>query len=338
MIDILKALCEIQSPSGAEHALRDKVISLIDGFCDWHTDAMGNILAVKKGVKEAGKRILFSAHMDEVGLIVTSILEDGFLSFAPVGGISPEVLAGRAVIIGDIPGVVGIKPFHLQDADERKQPLKIDDLYIDIGAVSKADAEKYISPGAMGTFATDFIELSKSKLAARGLDDKAGVAVLIDVIRNVDLPCDVYFAFTVQEEIGCRGAKTAAFALKPDVAVTVETTTAADLPDTPEHERVCELSRGAALSFMDHSALYDRPLLERIKGIAEKNNIPWQLKSVVAGGNDSSAFQQTGQGSRVAAVNVPCRYLHSGSCVIDTTDLLAVRKLCEAIISEVPLV
>ena len=205
MTELLKRLCTLDGISGDEGSVREFIISEIKDFCEWRTDNLGNIIAFKKGDKKPAKKILLDAHMDEVGLIITSITEKGFLNFTTVGGIETEALLFRAVKINDkINGVISGKPIHLLSGDEGKKPPKTDSLYIDIGADSKQEAEKYLSVGDSAVICGGFTE-NGQKVISKALDDRVGCAVLIELIKSYS-EYDFYVSFSVQEEIGVRGA------------------------------------------------------------------------------------------------------------------------------------
>lgn len=334
MIDTIKELSLLCGTSGRETKVKEYIISKIDGKCDWHEDALGNIIAFKKGKKEASHKVMLDAHTDEVGVIVTFITSDGMLKFSPVGGIDTKVLLARQIVFDNgTVGVVGIKPIHLLKGDEKTKIPDAESLYIDIGAESKEDAEKYIKIGDTGVFVSDFVEFGDNKIKGKALDDRVGCAVMLDMIAS-DLPYDAYFSFSVQEEIGLRGAGVSAFGIAPEYAIVLETTTAADLIDVPEHKKVCKLGEGAAVSFMDRSTLYNKNLFDTAFRVAEENGIKAQPKTVVAGGNNAGAIHKSRDGIKTITINTPCRYLHSASCVCDKTDIENVRKLAEAMLCE----
>lgn len=334
MINTVKELSLLCGTSGREEKIREYIISKIDGKCDWHTDALGNIIAFKKGKKTPSHKVMLDAHMDEVGIIVTYITGDGMLKFSPVGGIDTKVLLARQIIFNNgTLGVVGIKPIHLSKGDEKTRIPDADALYIDIGASSKEEAEKLIKIGDTGVFLSNFVEFGDSKIKGKALDDRVGCAVLLDMIAS-DLEYDVYFSFSVQEEIGLRGATTSAYGIDPDYAIVLETTTAADIIDVPEHKKVCKLGEGAAVSFMDRSTLYSKELFDTAFRIAGEKGIKIQPKTVIAGGNNAGAIHKARAGIKTITINTPCRYLHSPSCVCDTRDIESVRSLAEALLTE----
>ncbi len=332
MLDTIKELSLLNGTSGRENDIRDYIISRIEGKCEYRTDALGNLIVFKKGKKEPKNKIMLDAHMDEVGIIATYINSDGTIKFGTVGGIDTKVILGRRFIFenGAI-GVVGVKPVHLLSTDERAKIPDADSLYIDIGASSKEEAKKRVKIGETAVFMSDFVNFGNNKIKGKALDDRVGCAILIDMI-NSDLEYDCWFSFSVQEEIGLRGATTSAYGIAPDYAIVLETTTAADIIDVPDHKKVCKLGEGAAVSFMDRSTLYSKELFDTAFKIAGRKGIKVQPKTVIAGGNNAGAIHKARGGIKTITVNTPCRYLHSPSCVCDTRDIESVRALAEALI------
>lgn len=319
MLELLKRLCDTDAPSGREESVRSIIISEIEGHCEYRIDALGNLIVFKKGKKRSVKKVMLDAHMDEVGFMVTGIDDGGFLSFTEVGGVDTAAFAGARVRINGISGVIGTVPVHLLSAAEREKKLSVDALYIDIGAESRSDAEKYVSTGDAGTFENEFA-LYGGMVKSKALDDRIGCALLVEMIKS-DIEYDLYFTFTVQEEVGLRGAKTAAYSVAPDYAIVLEGTTAADIPSVSGAERVCAAGCGPAVSFMDRTALYDRSMYETAFRLAEENGIPCQPKSLASGGNNAGSIQSARGGVRCLAVSVPVRYLHSPACMADISDM-----------------
>ncbi len=327
MISLLKELCGIDGTSSREK----KVADFIRDFCKEHevvTDALGNVTVNVKGKKRAKNKVMICAHMDEVGVMATCVMNDGLVKFITVGGIQTAVLAGRTVRFenGTV-GTIGIKPVHLCSPDEKTALPDPDSLYIDIGAKDKADALNYVQPGDTAVFTNEFIETG-DKLISKAIDDRAGCAVMLDMIRS-GVEFDTTFVFNVQEEVGLRGSGVSAFTVAPDYAIVLEGTTAADIIDSPEDKRVCVLGNGAAVSFMDRATVYDPALFRAAFETAEKYGIRVQAKTMVAGGNDAGSIHKARGGIRTITVNVPTRYIHSASCVCDKNDLFAVRTLAE---------
>lgn len=334
MKELLKKLCLINGVSGDECDVREFIISQVENLCEYRIDNLGNLICFKKGRKAPDKKIMIAAHMDEVGFIVTSIRDDGTLTFGAVGGIDPVVAVGRQVIVGknNLSGVIGSTAVHNLSAEQRDKAPKMDSLYIDIGASDKADAEKYVRPGDCVYFDSRFVEFGENCIKAKAIDDRAGCAIMIRLMQQ-ELEYDTYFVFNVQEEIGLRGSGVSAFAVQPDIAIVLESTTASDIDGVSGAKRVCSLGNGPVVSYMDRSTLYDRRLFKLAFDTAEENNIPCQTKTVIAGGNDSGAIHISGKGVRTMAVSLPCRYLHSPSCVINFKDMENAYKLVE-ILSE----
>ncbi len=326
-MELLKRLCLTDGVSSDEGRVRDLVISEIKDFADSvETDSSGNLIVFKKGAQRPKNKLLLSAHMDEVGFIVTYINSDGTLKVDEVGGIDRRIIAGKRVRLctSKLSGVFGIKPTHLCDKDGRAKIPSLHDMYIDIGALDKADAEKNVTVGELVSFEGRYEENEQS-IIAKALDDRAGCAVLIEMIKS-ELPYDMYFTFVVQEEVGLRGAKTAAYTVDPEFAIVVETTTAADIPNVDESRQVCRLGKGAVISFMDRRTLYDKELYRQAFKAASDACVSAQAKQAVAGGNDAGVISTTRGGVRTIAVSLPCRYLHSPHTVSHKADLVAVEK------------
>ncbi len=324
MFDNLKKLCLLCGTSGNEEKIREYIISQIKGHCEYNIDPLGNIIAFKKGKNIPKNKVMLDAHMDEVALIVTSVQSDGTLTIDAVGGVDPSVIIGRQVVIGDkkLPAVIGSKAVHKLSKSEREKKPEIGSLYVDFGATDKSEAEKYVKPGDIVYFASEYVEFGDGMIKSKAIDDRFGCALLIELIKS-ELKYDAYFTFTVQEEIGLRGAKTAAFTVAPDFAIVCETTTASDIEGTPESQKVCRLGNGAVISFMDRSSVYDRELFNVAFEIAVDKKIKCQAKTKIAGGNNGGAIHISGKGIRTIAVSAPCRYLHSPSCVVKKDDLNA---------------
>lgn len=327
MTELLKKLCALDGVSGREDAVRDFIISEIADYCDYTVDKMGNIIAHKKGDKTPKNKIMIDAHTDEVGLIATYITDSGLIKFSTVGGINTECLLAQRVRFGETYGVIGLKPVHLTSEDERKKLPKPDSLYIDIGCSTREEAERYVSVGDTAVFDVPFCERD-GFITARAIDDRAGCAVIIDLIKNPS-PFDFYATFTVQEEVGTRGAGCAAFTVEPDFCLCLEATTASDIPSVENEKRVCLVGEGPVISFMDRGTLYDRELFE----LAGECGVKYQLKTAVAGGNNSSAISRSRGGVRTLAVSLPCRYIHSPSCCACVSDLKNVREMAKALIA-----
>lgn len=328
-LKLLERLCTAQGISGDEGAVREMILEEITPYAESVTvTPLGNIIAEKKGAQRAKTRLLLNAHMDEVGMIVTGITKEGLLRFTPVGGIDRRILPGKSVMVaGSIPGVIGAKPIHLLEGDEREKAPSLDSLTIDIGALSQEEAEKLVSPGDSVTFVSLF-DTAHGMIRSRAIDDRAGCAILIDLMKK-ELPYDCTFVFAVQEEVGLRGSKTAAFAAKPEAAIVVESTTAADIAGVEPDKQVCRVGKGPVLSFMDRATIYDRPYFQLAQKLAKENEIPCQVKEAVAGGNDAGAIHVSRGGVRTAAISLACRYLHAPVGMISQEDFHHAEALVE---------
>ncbi|MFT3952471.1 MAG: M42 family metallopeptidase [Oscillospiraceae bacterium] len=334
--DELEKLCTLDGVSGNEDEIRGYLCARMRGKAVWKIDALGNVIAFKKGKKPPENKVMVCAHIDEVGLIITHINADGTLKFSTVGGIDPAVLFGRRVRVGDgkLTGVIGAKAIHNLTAAEKKERPAAEKLSIDIGCTSAEEAQALCSPGDFAYFCADFTAFGEGRIAAKALDDRAGVAVMLALIDE-DLEYDTWFVFTVQEEIGTRGAKTATFEVEPAFCVVLEATTAADIPGVSEEKRVCALGGGPVVSYMDRATIYNRELYNLAFDTARAEGIPCQTKSLVAGGNDAGAIHVSKTGVRTIAVSVPCRYLHSPHCVIAYEDLKQMKKLVRALLERI---
>ena len=322
-------LCRLSGVSGDEDRVREYIREKAAPYADSvRTDALGNLIVFKKGAKSTGNKLLIAAHMDEVGLIITRITDDGFLKFDFVGGVDRRVAIGKPVVVGEnnIPGIIGLKAIHLVKRDEMRKTPKTDALYIDIGAKNKEEALKLVQPGTYGCFVGEPEEFGDGLLKAKAIDDRVGCAIMLSLLKK-DLPMDVTFAFTVQEEVGTRGAFGAAFSVTPEIGLVLETTTAANLPDVEPHRQVCAPGKGPVISYMDGATIYDRPLFEKLRDLAEANNIPWQTKEYIAGGNDARTIQRTKSGVRVAAMSAAVRYLHAPTSVGSMADFENMERL-----------
>ena len=326
--DLLERLCKCSGISGDEYEIRNLIKKEIENYADEiATDNLGNLIVYKKGKKRAKHKLMLSAHMDEVGLMVTDITSDGYLKFDEVGGIDKRVLLGKQVTVGadKLNGVIGIKPIHLTKGDESSTVPAMSEMYIDIGADSADEAKKYIGIGDSVNFVTDF-EQNGMTIKSKALDDRFGCYVLIELIKS-ELEYDAHFVFAVQEEVGLRGAKVAAYTVDPEFSIVVETTTAADVPEVDAHKQVCNLSQGAVISVMDRRTIYDKELVKAAFNIVEKCTADAQYKRAVAGGNDAGVIHQSRGGVRTLAVSLPCRYLHAPSCIVNISDCESTLKL-----------
>lgn len=333
---MLKDLCLLNGTSGDEVRVRDYIINEIKEYSTYEVDNLGSVIAYKKGKKKPNKTVCINAHMDEVGFIITGITSDGYLRFAPVGGIDTKVCLDRAVTVGEnrINGVIADKAYHLLEDSEKDKAPSFDKLLIDIGAKSETEAQSVVSLGDFAYFESDYTELGNGYIKAKALDDRIGCMLMIELIKS-ELEYDTVFCFNVQEEVGLRGSKCTSFAVGADISIVLEATTAGDLDGVTGADRVCVLGNGGVVSFMDNRTIYDRELYKLAMNTASENDIPVQTKTAVAGGNDAGSIQTSGKGAKVMALSLPCRYIHSPSSVVKKSDIDNTRKLLKEILKKI---
>ncbi|MDD3335834.1 MAG: M20/M25/M40 family metallo-hydrolase [Eubacteriales bacterium] len=335
----LKNLCEMQGISGREELVRMAVYHEcveVLGEKNVTIDRMGNVIAHKKGTRRNAPSVLLCAHMDEVGLMAISYTDDGLLRVRAIGGIDSRVLVSKRVKVGyftpdhePLNGVIGAMAIHQQTAEDRKSVLPIDQLYVDIGAKDQDEAKAKVPEGTPITFDTPYTPFGDGMLLCKAADDRVGCYNLLRLL-HAKTKYDTHFVFTCQEEVGCRGATGAAFRLQPDIALVLEGTTANDMGDIPEAQRVCLAGKGVAISFMDNASIAHPALFQEMMALAEASGIPHQVKMSVSGGNEGGAMQRAGSGAKTCVLSVPCRYIHSPSTVCSFTDIEAQYQLCKA--------
>jgi len=336
----LNELSEARGPSGNEAAVREALLAAVRDRVDEHrVDALGNLICVRKARRERQgeawpKTVMIAAHMDEIGLIVTGINSDGTLSFGKIGGIDDRVLVARTVLIGEnaVPGVIGTAPIHLVRPDDRGKAVDADGLVIDIGATSKAGAERLVHLGDYATFRVAYHVLDEEGLrtvSGKAFDDRAGCAVLVQLLDE-EYAFDLAAVFTAQEEVGLRGARVAAYRVQPDVAFALEGTICDDLPKETDTSPVTQVGHGPAISVMDNSVIADGRLVRLLIRTAEENGIPYQFKRAVAGGTDSGAIHLVREGIPAVTVAVPTRYIHAPAGLLSLNDLDNTVRLLKA--------
>lgn len=330
MNELLKQLTEAVGVSGAENEVRLLIRDLIvDHVDEWEVDTMGNLIALKKGTGDSDLRLLVDAHMDEVGLMITEICSDGSMKFDPIGGFDDRTLLAKVVQIGSkkVIGVIGAKPVHLLSQSERDRVVKMDAMRIDIGA--KKSVGSKIEVGDRAAFVTKYEELG-STAVAKAFDNRAGCAALIELLRAEPYPFDLYAAFTVQEEVGLRGAQVAAYRVKPDAALILECTPAYDLPGKEDVSPNVVLGKGPSIYVMDRGTIQDPRLVAHITKTAASHNIPYQIRQPGGGGTNTSVIQRSHGGVPAATIAVPGRYAHTPCMMISLEDYANVVKLAEA--------
>lgn len=339
---ILQELSEAVGLSGREEAVRAIILKAIDGHAtNIRIDPMGSITAIKKGTGRNRPRVMLAAHMDEVGFMVTGVNGDGLIKFTSIGGVDERILPGLRIKIGAdlIPGVIIWAPIH---RNKEQTTVQLSNLRIDIGTANKDETSGKVKPGDYVAFDSQYMEIGKKMLRGKAFDDRAGCSLLIDILQDGPYPVDVLAAFTVQEEIGLRGARVAAQALTPDVAIALECTTANDIPnplkepdDEGESNPVCRLGDGPALTVMDRSLIVHPPLLNFLRDTADRHKIPYQLKSLPGGGTDAGAIHMTNSGVPSAVVSLPGRYIHSPITYLNRDDYANTLKLLKAVLSDI---
>lgn len=332
---LLKELTDLNGVSGSEEAVRAYIKAYAGEFADEiKTDSIGNLIVFKKG-KNPYYKIMLSAHMDEVGFIVTGYNEGGTIKFKTVGGIDERILLGKHVSIGEdrIRGVIGSKPIHMQDKEERGKNIKIKNMYIDIGADKKEDAEKAAPLGEAVAFCSDYLEMGEECIKAKALDDRVGCAILMEMLKD-SYEFDLYAVFTVQEEVGLRGSEVAAYSVNPDLALVVEGTTCSNVPGVEKYEYSTILGNGAALTIMDRTSYGDKKLVDFIYNVAKENKVKIQYKQTTTGGNDAGTIQLSRNGVKVASISVPCRYIHSPVSLMNKKDFESCKEIVKLVLNE----
>lgn len=341
--ELLLELSKAHGPSGWEDEIREIIISQIkNDVKEIKIDKLGNLYVNIKGKKSKNK-ILVSAHMDEVGFIIKHIEPEGFLRFEILGSIDPRVILGQRILLKGnkaIIGIVGTTPPHVLSKEEAKSPANLNELYIDIGATSKQDCDKLgINIGTTGTFQEQGIKITDNSIAiSKALDNRSGCAAALKVIESMikNKPeSDVTFVFTVQEEVGLRGASVITNEINPDVAIILENTVAADTPGVLPKDHITKIGKGPGIRVMDATMITQRKIFEHIKRTAEINKIPHQIQLMPKGGTDAGRIHLTNKGLPTGVIATPCRYLHSPSLLLNIQDLKNVIKLTELTIRSI---
>ncbi|MBT0811958.1 M42 family metallopeptidase [Litoribacter ruber] len=314
-IELLKNVCEKPGAPGFEAPIRNYILEVLENLADEvKVDNMGSVIAIKRGNNNPeNKKVMVAAHMDEIGFIVTHIDDQGFVRFHPLGGFDPKTLTAQRVIIHgkqDIIGVMGSKPIHVMSQEERAKLPKLTDYFIDLG-MSKEEAEKVIKVGDPITRERQLIEMGDC-VNCKSIDNRVAVFILLETLRTVgEMPFDLYATFTVQEEVGLRGANVAAHQINPDFGIALDTTIAYDVPGAQGHEKITELGKGTAIKIMDAMTICDYRMVDYMKKTADEKAISWQPEILTAGGTDTAGLQRMGkQGAIAGAISIPTRHLH----------------------------
>ena len=335
-IELLKEICETPGAPGYEHRIRALVLREVSQFGDdVSVDNMGNVTVLRKG--RSNKKVMVGAHMDEIGFMVTHIDDKGFVRFTTLGGFDPKTLTAQRVIIHgseDVIGVMGSKPIHLMSPEERDKSVKISDFFIDTGLTAE-EVKKKIQIGNAITREREFILMGEC-FNCKSLDNRISVFILIETLRQLqNIPYDLYAVFTVQEEVGIRGAQTATLRIQPDFGFGLDTTIAYDVPGSKEHEQVTKLGAGAGIKVMDASVICDPRMVSYMKHVADKNTIAWQAEILTGGGTDTSGIQRMTAGGAIAgAVSIPTRHIHQVIEMVHKKDVLASIQLLKCSIEQ----
>lgn len=337
-IKLLSEICTTPGAPGFEQKVRELVLNELEGFVDEiEMDNLGNVYTIKRG-KES-KRVMIGAHMDEIGFMVTHIDDKGFIRFTTLGGFDPKTLTAQRVIVHgkkDIIGVMASKPIHVMTQDERNKVAKLSDYFIDTG-LTPEEVKELVQIGDPITREREFIEMGQC-VNSKSLDNRLAVFILIETMKSLkdkEVPYDVYGVFTVQEEVGLRGANVSALKINPDFGFGLDTTIAFDLPGAVAHEMITKLGEGTAIKIMDASTICDYRMVKYMKQTAEKHNIKWQAEILTAGGTDTAGIQRMTQGGSIAgAVSIPTRHLHQVIEMAHKEDIQASIDLLTACVSD----
>jgi tetrahedral aminopeptidase len=335
-IETLTILSNLSGVSGDETEVRYYLSDLLaKGRFETRVDSIGNLLVRKGQGRQKSKRIMLAAHMDEVGLMIMDFEKNGLLRFKAVGGIDSRVLVAKRLLVGmhELPGVIGSKPIHLQKQGEQNKPFRDNELYIDCGFKNREEASDYLRIGEYATFAVKCRVISKNALRGKAFDNRVGCLVLLSLLLEENgLSFDA--AFTVQEEVGTRGAQIAAYTMEPDLALVVEATAASDTPGTEQELSSTILGQGPAISLMDSTVMVDRQLRTGLVRAADKAKVCYQYRRFTAAGTDGGAIAYSRSGVKTAVLSVPCRYIHSPHSILFQSDLQATIDLVRSWLEE----
>jgi tetrahedral aminopeptidase len=343
-MELLKQLSDAFGVSGFEDEVRERIRTLVAPVVDEvRTDTLGNLFAIRKGREDF--TVMLDAHMDEVGFMVKWIDENGYLRFAPLGGWDPRIIPGHRVELltrsgKKRQGVIGSAPPHILTDEERRRPIPMEKLFVDIGACSSQEAAEFgVHIGDPLTIHYPFVELSEGYVTGKAFDDRAGCAVMVEVAQRLaesDLAATVVFAFVMGEEVGLRGARTAAYQIEPDLAIALEGTIGADMPGVPEESQPVRLGRGPAITVADRSIVVSRKLVMKLEEVADEAAIPYQYKLPTYGGTDAGAIHLTKGGITAGVVSVPCRFIHSPTSTLRLNDFENTVRLVSRFVEKLP--
>jgi putative aminopeptidase FrvX len=336
LMPLLEELCNAFGPPGNEDEVREIIRNYMEPLADEvTTSVLGNLIAVKKA-KDSDKTVMLDAHTDEVGFLISHIDDNGFLRFAGLGGWDSRVLPAHRMTVGaddgkEYTGVIGVLPPHVTKDEDRGRAFDIKELFLDIGCASREAVERLgISVGSTAVIHYPFMELQDGCITSKALDNRVGCALIMaafEALKDSDLPFNLVASFSVQEEVGLRGARSSAEIVRPDVALALEGTTATDTPGVAPEQIVCSLRKGPAITVADRSLIVPQRMVNKLKKWAEADNIPYQVKMPIYGGTDAGAIHLSGAGVLTGVLSVPCRYIHSSASVLSRDDLEHTFKL-----------
>jgi len=343
-MELIKKLSNAFGPSGFEHEVRSALSALVKPLVDeLRVDALGNLIAVRQGKSQ--KKVMLDAHMDEVGFMVSHVDEDGFLRLAPLGGWDARILPSHAITVqtragAKLRGIIGSAPPHILTDEDRKKPIHLEDLFVDVGAASSEEAHALgLRVGDPAVIEYPFQQVNANTITGKAFDDRAGCAVAVKVLQALqhETPAwTIVASFVVREEVGLRGAQTAAYQVQPDVALALEGTVAADVPGVSPHKQPTALGKGPAISVADHSFVVPREMVMFLEELAQAQGIPCQLKTPPYGSTDAGAIHQSRKGVLCGVLSVPCRYIHAPISMLRLDDFEGAVKLATAFVKAAP--
>lgn len=333
MKDLIKKLTDINSPSGRESDIRDAILRDIKDYVDgYEVDRLGNLIVWKKG--KTDRKILLDAHMDEIGIVASYIDDKGFIRIESIGGVSAYNLIGSRVIFPEVnvKGVVGVEGETPSEVQKNLKDLNFDKIFVDIGTTSREETEKLVPIGTFGVYSAEFIDLG-NRLVSKAMDDRIGCAILMETIKRSEPYYTLYGAFSVQEEMGLVGASVVAFNINPEMAIALDVTAWSDTPKGYKRMSI-ELGKGPCIKIKDNASISDKRVVDKLRAIAEANNIPYQMEILIFGGTDAAALQRTSAGIVSGTLSIPCRYVHSPHEMIDIYDVENAVKLLKALVED----
>ncbi|MEM3703775.1 MAG: M42 family metallopeptidase [Candidatus Bathyarchaeia archaeon] len=342
IVEMLEKLSNACGVAGREEEVRDLMKMILKPYVDGvKEDKLGNVIGIKKGGKNAPK-VMLAAHMDEIGLFVKTISKEGFLQFSKIGGIDDRILLAQKVIVhtekGPLHGIIGSKPPHIQKEEERKKVITYDELFIDIGAENQKEAKNMgVKIGDPVSFDIKFARIGNDIAIGKAFDDRVGCAIMVEAMKQLEgIECTVYAVGTVQEEVGLRGATTAAFGIYPDVGIALDVTVAGDVPGVKEVEAPIKLRKGPSITVADYGLITHPKVLRLLVDAAEENQIQYQLETGLLGSTDAARISLTREGVPSGVISVPARYIHSPASLISLKDAENAARLAVAAIQKVP--